>query len=78
MRSMSQEMNISRTTLCKMVSEDLCYKSYAMRKGQFMLEATKTRHLEKAKKLLARIKHPVVPNPLIFFSDEKNFTQDIR
>jgi hypothetical protein len=47
-----------------------------MRRGQFMSEATKTRRLEKAKKLLARIKHPAVPNPLIFFSDEKNFTQD--
>ena len=41
-----------------------------------MSEATITRHLEKAKKLLARIKHPTVPNPLIFFSDEKNFMQD--
>ncbi len=76
MRSMAQEMNVSRTTVRKMVSEDLRYKSYAMRRGQFMSEATKTRRLEKAKKLLARIKHPTVPNPLIFFSDEKNFTQD--
>jgi hypothetical protein len=58
------------------MSDDLHYKSYAMRRGQFMSEATKTRRLEKAKKLLARIKHPIVPNPLIFFSDEKNFTQD--
>jgi hypothetical protein len=32
--------------------------------------------LEKSKKLLAKIKHPSVPNKLIFFSDEKNFTQD--
>jgi hypothetical protein len=54
MRSMAQEMNVSRTTVRKMVSEDYRYKSYAMRRGQFMSEATKTRRLEKAKKLLAR------------------------
>jgi hypothetical protein len=59
-----------------MLSEDLRYKLYVMRRGQFMSEATKTRRLEKVKKLLDRIKHPIVPNPLIFFSDEKNFTQD--
>jgi hypothetical protein len=47
-----------------------------MRRGQFMSEAMKTRCLEKAKKLLARIKHPIVSNPLIFFSDKKNFLQD--
>jgi hypothetical protein len=76
MRSMAQEMNISRTTVRKMVSEDLRYKSYAMRRGQFMSEATRTRRLEKAMKLLARIKHPIVPNPLIFFSEEESFTQD--
>jgi AraC-like DNA-binding protein len=61
MRSMAQEMNVSRTTVRKMVSEDLRYKSYAMRRGQFMSEATKIRRLEKAKKLLARIKHPSSP-----------------
>jgi transposase len=33
MRSMAQEMNVSRTTVRKMVSEDLRYKSYAMRRG---------------------------------------------
>jgi transposase len=61
MRSIAQEMNVSRTTVRKMVSEDLRYKSYAMRRGQFMSEVTKTRRLEKAKKLLARIKHPSSP-----------------
>ncbi len=41
-----------------------------------MLEATKTQRVEKAKKLLARIKHPAAPNQLVFFSDEKKITQD--
>jgi hypothetical protein len=31
---------------------------------------------EKAKTLLARIKHPSEPYQLVFLSDEKNFTQD--
>jgi hypothetical protein len=75
-RSMGQEMNVSRTTVRKMVSVDLHYKLYTMRRGQFMSEATKTRCLEKAKKLLARVNHLIVSNRLIFFSDKKNFTQD--
>ncbi len=58
------------------MKEDLHYRSYAVRRGQFMLEATKARRLEKAKKLLAKIKHPSIPNQLIFSSDVKNFTQD--
>jgi hypothetical protein len=31
------------------------------------------RRLQKAKKLLSRLKHPVAANQLIFFSNEKNF-----
>ncbi len=60
----------------RIVQEDICYKSYAMRKGQFMSEVTKTRQAEKARKLLARLKDPSVTNQLIFFYDKKNFTQD--
>ena len=71
MRSLALELDVSRTTVRKIVLEDLRYKSYAMRSGHFMSAATKARRLDKAK-----IKHPIVPNPLIFFSDEKNFTQD--
>ncbi len=41
------------------MKEELRYKSYAMRKGQFMSEATKNRRLPKAKKLLVRLKHPL-------------------
>ncbi len=44
------------------MKEELRYKSYAMRKGQFMSEATKNRRLHKAKKLLVRLKHPVAAN----------------
>jgi hypothetical protein len=76
MRSLALELDVSRTTVRKIVLEDLRYKSYAMRRGHFMSAATKARRLDKAKRLLTKIKHPIVPNPLIFFSDEKNFTQD--
>ncbi len=47
-----------------------------MRRGQFMNEATKERRCAKAKLLLGKLKRPVVQNQLIFFSDEKNFSQD--
>ncbi len=76
MRSIAKEIGVSECTVRKMMKEDLHYRSYGMRRGQFMSEATKARRLEKSKKLLAKIKHPSVPNQLIFFSDEKNFTQD--
>ena len=37
--------------------EDLWYKSYGLRKGQFMLEKTKLQQLEKVHKPLSRLKH---------------------
>ncbi len=70
------EMSMSERTVRRIIQEDIRYKSYAMRCGQFMSEATKIWRAEKAKKLLAKIKHPTVSNQLVFFSDEKNFTQD--
>jgi hypothetical protein len=36
------------------------FKSYAMRREQFMSEATKARQAEKSRKLLARLKHPTI------------------
>jgi hypothetical protein len=76
MRSIATEFGVAESTVRQIVQEDLRYKSYAMRKGQFMSEVTETRRAEKARKLLARLIHPSVTNQLIFFSDEKNFTQD--
>jgi hypothetical protein len=67
-------MGVSERTVRRIMQEDIRYKSYAMRRGQFMSEAMKIRRAEKAKKLLAKIKHPTVPNQLVFFSDEKNFS----
>lgn len=76
MRSISRELNISEWSVRRIVDEDIRYHSYALRRGQFISVATKQRRLEKAKLLLNRLKNPRVANQLIFFSDEKNFSQD--
>ena len=47
-----------RAMVCKIVKEDLRYKSYSLRKGQFMSKTTKLQWLEKTKKLLSCQKHP--------------------
>jgi hypothetical protein len=39
--SLDQEMSIYRTAVRKMMSEDLSYKSYAVRRVQFMSETSK-------------------------------------
>ena len=76
MRSIARELNVSDSTVRKVVKKKLKRKSFALKKGQFMNAATKERRLEKAKKLFGRIKRPAERGALIFFSDEKNFTQD--
>ena len=76
MRNMATELNVDEKTIRNIMKKELGYKSYALKRGQFMTEATKARRAEKAKKLLNRLKAPTTQNQLIFFSDEKNFTQD--
>ena len=76
MRSLARELNIDEKTVRNKVKEDIHLKSYALRRGQFMSQATKERRFEKAKLLLNRLKRVKNKNPLIFFSDEKNFSQD--
>ena len=76
MRNIATELNVAPSTIVRIMKEQLGYKSYALRRGQFMTEATKARRAEKAKKLINRLKSPASQNMLIFFSDEKNFTQD--
>lgn len=76
MRSLAAELGVSEGTIRNTVHEDLRYKSYGMRKGQFMSEATKETRYKKAKALLNSLKHPSSSRQLIFFSDEKVFNQD--
>jgi hypothetical protein len=76
MRLLARELGISEASVCNKMAQDIRYKSYACRWGQFMKEATKERRLAKAKLLLNRLKKPATNGQLIFFSDEKNFLQD--
>ena len=55
---MAHELEVSVTMVRKINNEDLGYKSYGLRKGQFMSKATKFWRLEKANKLLSCLKHP--------------------
>ena len=47
MRAMACELEVSATLVRKIVNKDLRYKSYSLRKGQFMSKATKLRWSEK-------------------------------
>jgi hypothetical protein len=76
MRQLVEELEVSEWLIRKIVKEDIRCRSYSLRRGQFMSAATKKTRYEKAAVLLNRLKHPPVPDILIFFSDEKNFSQD--
>jgi hypothetical protein len=76
MRSLARKLKISEFVIRKKMMQDIRYKSYALRRGQFLSHATKKRRLENAKLMLNKLKNPAANNQLIFFSDEKNFSQD--
>jgi transposase len=76
MRALAKEMQCDEKTIRNCIQEDIRYKSYKMRRGHFMSEATKQKRCKKAKLLLNRLKRPANPNQIIFFSDEKIFSQD--
>jgi hypothetical protein len=76
MRPLVRELEISEFVVRKKMMQDICYKLCALRRGQFLSQATKDRRLEKAKLMLNKLKNPAANNQLIFFSDEKNFSQD--
>ena len=76
MRAIARDFNVSEGLIRRVVHEDLRYKSYVMRRGQFMSAQTRNQRLIRGKRLLSKLKHPEVPNMLWFFSDEKNFDQD--
>jgi inhibitor of nuclear factor kappa-B kinase subunit alpha len=76
MRSLAREFDVSEGTIRNVVHEDLRYKSYVMRRGQFMSQAIQDNRLLRSRMLLNKLKHPESPGELWFFSDEKNFDQD--
>lgn len=76
MNALSKELGVAYGTIHRTIHEDLRYRSYVLKRGQFMDKAMQERRLTKAKKLLNEVKHPEKTNLLRFFSDEKNFDQD--
>lgn len=76
MRAIAREKGVDESVVRQVVHEDIRYFSYKMRKGQFLSQKMQEKRLKHAKKLLNKLKHPLKPNMLWFFSDEKNFCQD--
>ena len=76
MRSIAKDLNVSEATIRRTCHEDLRYKSYVMKRGQFISETTKENRLVRSKRLVSKLKHPAEQDILWFFSDEKNFDQD--
>jgi hypothetical protein len=70
MRQLAEELEVSERLIRKIVKEDICYRSYSLRRGQCMSASTKKTRYEKGAALLNQLKHPPVPDILIFFSDE--------
>jgi DDE superfamily endonuclease len=75
-RAIAREINVSESTVRRVVHDDIKYKSYVMRRGHFMSAKNRENRLIRSKRLLNNLKHPEEPNILWFFSDEKNFDQD--
>ena len=73
MRSIARELDVGESTDRRCVYEDIRYKSYAMRARQLLRETAKQKREYRGIKLLNKLKHPLEPDMLWFFSDEKNF-----
>ena len=73
---MSRELNASTSTIKLAPNEDLRYYSYSHHRGQLLTEKTRENRLTKGKKLLNKVKHPVEPQTIWFFFDEKNACHD--
>ena len=76
MRQIAVKNGVSHTTVQKILIKDGSYKSYALKRGQLLTPEMKEKRVERARALLLRLKKPKASKQIIFFSDEKNFTQD--
>lgn len=76
MRSLAKQLQVSEGTIRNVVHENIEYKSYVLKKGQFLSERIKENRLIRSKRLLNKVKHPAEEDVIWFFSDEKNFDQD--
>ena len=77
MGALAKEMGVAKSTIHKAVHEDLDLISYKLRRRHLLTEKTKDTRLAKARALLNELKDESV-GMLRFFSDEKNFVQDMR
>jgi len=59
-RAISRDLQVSECTIRRIVHEDIRYKSYVMRKGQFMSAQTREQRFIRAKRLLNKLKHPEI------------------
>ena len=76
MREIARKINVSESTIRRAVHDDLRYKSYVMRRDQFLFAKNRENRVIRSKRLLNKLKHPEEPNMLWFFSNEKNFDLD--
>jgi hypothetical protein len=70
---MARELGLANSTVQKKTALEIHYKSYALRRGQFMNAVTKQRRFTQAKLLLNRLKAPAEKGQLIFFQTRKTF-----
>ena len=75
-RSIARNMGVSEFLIRQVVHENIRYFSYKMRRDQFLSQAMKDKRKDCAIKVLNKLKHPLQPNTLWFFSDEKCFCQN--
>lgn len=63
-RAIARNLNVCEGVIRTVVHDDIRYKSYVMRRGQFMSEQTKEQRLIRGKRLLNKVKHPEEPGLL--------------
>ena len=61
-RVISRDLQVSEYTIRRIAHEDIRYKCYMVRKGQFMPAQTREQLLIRAKRLLNKVKHPEIPD----------------
>ena len=74
--SIASDIGAFKFLIRLVVHENIKHFSYKMRKGQFLSQDMKDERKDHDAKLINKLKHPLRPNILCFFSDEKNVCQD--
>ena len=77
MGKIAAEVGASRRTVERVVKDDLNLKSYVLARRHLLTEDQKERRMLRAAALINDLKH-VSAGMLRFFSDEKNFVQDMK